>query len=264
RNWGILDLMLLPGFRERTFPGNDGRLNFGLEVDTGEASYASGAGQYRLDAAVRWSHYLGPVAFGVYHFSGTNRDPQLIAYEKTPGSFAFRPHYTVIDQTGIDAQLIVGDWVYKVEAIRRSGDGEAYQASTFGFEKSLVGVAGTRADLGLVAEYMYDDRGDSAATLYEHDLALGTRWQLNDPSDTQALLGLIWDTQTQETVIILESSRRLGEHWKLMLEGRVFSGATKLPEGAGIEVLDILMDFQNKSASLQRDDYIQIEFSRYL
>ncbi len=264
RNWGILDFMLLTGFRERTFPGDDGRLGFGLLVDKQSTTYASAAGKHRLDGAVRWSHYLGPVVFGVYHFSGTNRDPQLDVYEKSPGQFAYRPHYTTIDQTGFDAQVIVGDWVYKIEAISRSGDGQRFQASTFGFEKSIVGFMGTRADLGLVAEYMYDDRGAEATTIYEHDLALGTRWSMNDTSDTQALMGLIWDTRTRETIFSLEASRRLGERWKLNLEGRAFGGGTRLPKGSGLDVLEALQDLDNKSAPLQRDDYIQLELTRYL
>ena len=264
RDWGILDIMLLTGFRERTFPGNNGRLNFGLQVDRSSTSYASAAGKHRLDGAVRWSHYVGPLVFGLYHFSGTNRDPQLQVYEQSPGQFVYRPHYTTIDQTGLDAQIIFGDWVYKIEAISRSGDGNRYRATTFGFEKSIVGILDSRADLGLVAEYMYDNRGDKATTIYEHDLALGTRWLLNDASDTQALLGLIWDTKTQETVFSIEASRRLGDRWKLNLEGRAFGGGSVLPAGTGFEVIEALQDLQNKSGPLQRDDYIQIELTRYL
>lgn len=263
RDWGILDLMLLTGFRERTFAGPGGRLDYGLEVEGSSATYASGAGKNRVDGVVRWSHYVGPLVFGLYHFSGTNRDPQLQVFEHAPNEYRFRPHYTTIDQTGFDAQAIVGDWIFKVEAIRRSGDGERYLASTFGFEKSFVGIFNSRADLGLVAEFMYDERGVSAPTLFEHDLALGTRWALNDPADTQALLGVIWDTKSRETILSLEASRRLGQNWKLILEGRAFAGATELPAGSGLDVLLALQDLRNKSAPLQRDDYIQLELTRY-
>ena len=43
RDWGIWDLFLLPGFRERTFPGSEGRLGPRPTVDTGAAIYESGA-----------------------------------------------------------------------------------------------------------------------------------------------------------------------------------------------------------------------------
>jgi hypothetical protein len=87
---------------------------------------------------------------------------------------------------------------------------------------------------------------------------------MNDTSDTQALLGLIWDTKTRETIFSLEASRRLGERWKLNLEGRAFGGGSSLPQGSGLDVLEALQDLSNKSAPLQRDDYIQLELTRYL
>ena len=124
-----------------------------------------------------------------------------------------------------------------------------------------VGVLGTRTDLGLVAEYMFDDRDEQAFnTVFEHDLAFGTRWSLNDIADTQALLGVIWDVKTEEYIFRLEASRRLGETWTLLLEGRVFGGADEPDPDA---LFQSLLDTDNKTASLQRDDYVQLELTRY-
>lgn len=261
RDWGIVDLYVLAGFRERTFPGRDGRLRLAVPIDDDRASYESGAGQARIDGAIRWSHNLGPVELGVHHFSGTSRDPQLLPGLTTAGEVVLRPHYPVIDQTGLDAQAILGDWALKLEAISNSGFGDRYTAVNAGFERTLVGFMGGRADLGVVAEYMFDDRDEAATTtLFEHDLALGTRWSLNDVADTQALVGVIWDVDTDEYVFKVEGSRRLGETWTLLLEGRVFGGADE-PDSAA--VLQSLFDADNKSASLQRDDFLQLELTRY-
>jgi hypothetical protein len=260
RDWGIVDLYLLTGFRERTYPGTDGRLRLSVPIDTDRASYESGAEQARIDAAVRWTHNLGPVEFGVYHFSGTSRDPQLVP-AFTPSGLVLRPHYQVIDQTGLDAQVILGDWAWKLEAISNSGFDDRYTAINGGFERTLVGFMGGRADLGVVAEYMFDDRDEAAVTtLFEHDLALGTRWSLNDVADTQALLGVIWDVETDEYVFKVEGSRRLGETWTVLLEGRVFGGAD---DPDPLAPLQSLLDSENKSAFLQRDDFLQLELTRY-
>ena len=43
RDWGTLDFFVLPGFRERTFAGREGRPNGALVVDTDNAQYESGA-----------------------------------------------------------------------------------------------------------------------------------------------------------------------------------------------------------------------------
>jgi hypothetical protein len=260
RDWGILDFHLLTGFRERTFAGPDGRLRRLIDVDTSHATYESAAEELRIDGVIRWSHHLGPVEFGLYQFSGTSRDPEFELRRKPDGEYLLRPHYPVIDQTGLDLQVIAGDWAWKLEALSRSGFGDRYAAFTGGFERTLVGVLGSRTDLGLIVEYLYDERDDEAFnTLFEHDLAFGTRWQVNDVADTQALFGVIWDVETNEYVLKLEASRRVGDTWTLLVEGRVFGGADEPDPDDPLNSLDP----DNKMGPLMRDDYLQLEFTRF-
>lgn len=261
RDWGIIDAFLLLGFRERTFPGPDGRLRGLPPVDTDHAEFVSGAENKRIDGAIRWSHYVGPVSFGLYHFSGTDRDPHFLPELQADG-IVLKPVYDVIDQTGFDGQAIFGDWTFKLEAMSRTGsaDQRRFEAYTVGFERTLVGVLGGGGDLGLVVEYMHDERDELAYnTLFEHDVALGARWQANDLADTAALFGVILDTRTDEYVISLEASRRLGATWTASLEGRVFGGA---PD-AGLPLIEALLDGDIKSVMLQDDDYVQLEITRY-
>ncbi len=58
RDWGRLELLSLVGFRERTFPGRDGRLRAPLVVDTDAVRYESRAGDERIDWALRWTQPL--------------------------------------------------------------------------------------------------------------------------------------------------------------------------------------------------------------
>jgi hypothetical protein len=257
RNWGILDFHLLTGFRERTFPGPDGRPRFYVPIETDDATYESGAGDGRIDGAVRWSHRLGAFDFGIYYFNGTSRAPLFQPVADGGGELLLRPHYPVIDQAGLDAQAVFGDWALKLETIYRTNFPDAYYAFNAGFERTLVGAFGSRTDLGLVVEYLYDDRGEGAFdTFFEHDIAFATRWALNDLGDTQALIGLVWDYESDETIFTLEASRRLGETWLLLLEGRAFAGA------ADLEPLNPFVP-GNKGASVARDDYIELELTKY-
>ena len=106
---------------------------------------------------------------------------------------------------------------------------------------------------------MYDERDEAAYnTLFEHDVALGARWQANDLAGTTALFGVIWDVDTEEYVLSLEASRQLGASWEAVLEGRVFGGAPPLDAGA-----PLAFDGEVKSRALQDDDFIQIELTRY-
>ncbi len=257
RDWGILDLFVLTGFRERTFTGVNGRPRYYIPVDKDLTLYESDKGDGRIDGAIRWSHHFGPLEFGLYHFSGTSRAPLYNVVTDDAGQQWLQPVYPVVDQTGVDAQAIRGDWAFKLEAITRSNFPDRYYAYTTGFERTIVGVFGSRADLGLVVEYSYDDRGDEAFdTFYENDLSVANRWALNDLGDTQALLGVTFDLDSSETILSLEASRRLGETWTLLLEGRAFFGA---------EPLDVQNPFNpgNKGASVARDDYIELELTRY-
>jgi hypothetical protein len=263
RTWGILDFFVLPGFRERTFPGEDGRLRYIAPVDERDTKYESGDEKHHVDFAVRWAHNIGPVEFGLYQFSGTSRAPQLFPVTRPNGDIVLQPYYGLIDQTGLDAQAIFGDWAWKLEALSRSGQGDRYAAATGGFERTLVGVLGSRSDLGLVLEYIWDQRDDEADTIYDHDAAVALRWRLNDVSDSQALLGVMWDVRTAEYFVNLEASRRLGDGWLLALQGRGFGGTKTPPTEPPSAVLEVLLDDEHKIDQLARDDYIQLELTRF-
>ncbi len=258
RDWGILDFYLLAGLREREFPGRDGRLRLPLKIDTARAMFESAADERRLDGAVRWSSSLGALNFALHHFSGTSRDPELLI--NADGS-RLVPRYNVIDQSGLEAQFLHGDWAWKLEALSRSGDGDRYSAAVAGFERTLVGVFDSAMDMGVVVEYLFDDRDENAwNTLFEHDVALGARFTWNDVHDSNALVGIIWDTDTGERIVSLEAQRQLGADWLLRVEGRLFSGSRAVPPDRPLQALT---DARHRAGFLERDDFLQIELVRY-
>jgi hypothetical protein len=69
---------------------------------------------------------------------------------------------------------------------------------------------------------------------------------------------VIWDVETDEYIVKLEASRRLGDTWTLLIEGRAFGGADE-PDN----IFDTLFDPDAKSAAVQDDDFIQLELTRY-
>lgn len=260
RDWGIVDVYALPGFRKRSFPGEQGRLRTPLVVED-RAVFESGAEDLRTDFAVRWSSQLGPFEVGLHHFSGTSRDPMFLPSMIHGTVAGLQAYYPVIDQSGIDALAISGDLTVKFEGMSRGGYGERYHAFNAGIEKTLVGVLGTPIDLGVVIEYMHDERGDDAInTLFEHDVAFGGRFTFNDFADTRALVGVVADTQNSDLIYSIEASRQLSPTWSVSLEGRVFQGGRSLPSG-----LHFAQMFapEYKSAWLQQDDYFQIEFKKF-
>ena len=77
-------------------------------------------------------------------------------------------------------------------------------------------------DLGVIGEWLYDDRGDAAPTPFENDIMVGMRLAVNDVQGTEALLGMIQDIGGDARFLSLESSRRFGDHLKASLEIRAF------------------------------------------
>ncbi len=246
-NWGTLDLFLLAGFRERTFPGDHGRLRPPLPVDTDHPEYESGAEEYHLDWAVRWSRSIGDWDIGLSHFSGTSREPRLELRFARSEFLRLVPYYEQIDQTGLDMQLTKGPWLWKLEAIHRCGQDRTFTALTGGFEYTFYGVFETDADVGLLAEYLYDSRGNDAPLPFENDVFLGVRVGFNDIQTTELLAGAIVDPDSGATAASLELSRRLGSSWRLSVEARAFMG---FPES-------------DPGFAFRKDDYLQVELAWY-
>ena len=249
RDWGRVSVFVLPGFRERTFPGNEARLRGPLPIIADDPVYTEGAGRHQFDFAARWAHSIGNWDVGLAHFRGTGREPRLVQTLGSGGRSKFVPYYDQINQISLDLQLTRGAWLWKLEMMTRSGQGPRFFAAVAGFEYTLFGLFGTPYDLGLLSEYLYDGRDNDKApfTAFEDDFFLGARLALNDFQDTTALFGGVIDRETGGTAIFLEAERRIGETWRIELEGRFFSNVSNL----------------DPLSYIHRDDHITFRLSKY-
>lgn len=232
REWGTLDFFILPGFRERTFPGPEGRPRPNVIIDTEQdAVYDFSEGNDHIDLAARYSHYIGEWEFGLSFFSGTGREPTGFSPVgvSPAGEPIVLPVYSLINQLGLDGQAFFGDWTWKLEAINtevRSGVKKGINSfqTVGGFEYTLVGLADSNLDLGFVVEYHYSDKRVYENTIFDNDLATALRFVLNDAQSTEILAGITTDTDTQTFGSFIEASRRLGESWTLEAQVRTFHG----------------------------------------
>jgi hypothetical protein len=247
RDWGTVRLFYMPHFRERTFVGYKDRLRGGVPVEDNNATYDSSSEEWHPDFAVRYQHVIGNWDIGLSHFSGTNREPVFRVLSNADGVDVLVPHYDLIDQTGADIQYTSDGWLWKLEAITRAGQGRRFAAFTGGLEYTLYSVVGY-ADVGLLAEYQFDDRGSAAsATLADNDVFIGTRLTLNDVYDSALLLGASIDHNTGSMAVFCEAERRLGNNWKVELEARFFNN----------------IDSDSPEFSIRNDDHILFNIARY-
>jgi len=245
QDWGRVDLFVLPGFRERTFPGEEGRFRSAVLVDTDNAMYQSGAKEKHIDFAARYSHYFGSWDVGLSYFNGTDREPVLALNN---AGTKLVPTYNLINQGGVDVQYTTDAWLWKFEGIVREGQGDTFVASVGGFEYTFYQIFEKDWDLGVLMEYQYDGRdSDAPATGADGDVFAGLRLALNDIQDTSLLAGFSVDHDTGEQFYNLEAERRLADDYSLELRARFFAGA----------------DAGDFSSAIQQDDYIQLRLARY-
>jgi len=260
RDWGNLDFFWLPYFRERTFPGEDGRLNaLPFTINTDDPRYESSAEQWHSDFAIRYAVTIEDLDLAISHFSGTSRNP-LLQFNGNMASPAFTPVYRQVDQTGIELQYILESWLLKFEGITSSGEYQRYSAAVFGFEYTQVGIFDSYADLGWILEYLFDDRRNQTNTAkaaqhsFERDVFLGWRYAFNDADSSEILAGVIYDPKTEESLYSLEYSQRLANDLKLNVEIRAFQGA----ESQSIQAANRL-----KTLYLKDEDYLQLELVKF-
>jgi hypothetical protein len=248
RDWGNLNLFVMPLFRERTFPGPDGRLRPALPVDGDRAVFVGDASRHHLDLALRYSTVIGDWDIGLSHFHGVGREPSLVPGTNADGELVLIPVYEIIDQTGLDVQATKGAWLWKLEAIARSGQGDAFGAFVGGFEYTIYDIAESGIDLGLLAEYQYDGRDAGAPpTLHDNDLFLGLRLGFNDVNDSSLLAALLVDHKTGARYARLEAETRISDFWTLDIEALA---AGDLPPA-------------DPGYSLRRDNHLLVRMTRY-
>ena len=245
RDYGRFEMYVLPWFRERTFPGPNGRFRAPLPVDGDGAIYESSSGQSHVDFALRYSHYIGDVDLGVHVFEGTSREPRFTLAAEGDRLI---PIYEQMTQAGLDIQYTREAWLWKFETIARHTQSDSFLAAVGGFEYSFYGVRDSATDLGILVELLYDGRDEYAPpTPFDNDVFVGARLALNDASDTSVLAGIAIDVETQETFFSLEAERRFGDNVSAELRLRAFANS---------EPGEALY-------ALQRDDYVQLRLSWY-
>ena len=256
KDWGQLDLFVLPGFRTRSFPGVDGRLRFGAVIDTDVPIFERDARRGAVDYAARYSNFFGNWDVGLSVFHGTSREPRFAII---PGVTDLAPVYDRITQGGVDVQYTTGAWLFKGEAITRAGHGDVFFAGVAGFEYTLYQLFGRSWDLGLLAEYLYDGRDEGFVpepfgltsvapfTVLQNDVFAGARLAFNDTQDSSLLAGVTVDADDQSMGMFIEAERRLGQNWTAEFESRLFFN----------------VDPGNPADAFRDDDFLTVRLTRY-
>lgn len=246
-DWGVVDVLLLPGFRERTFQEAEGRLRTPLVVDTDQVEYESDAAEHHVDVALRFSQSYDFLDLGIHYFDGTNREPLLLPGSDANGDPVLVPFYEQMKQIGVDAQLIHEDWIWRLEMIHREADSGNRDAFVFGFEYTFYAIFDSATDFGALLEFSSDNRPEALRGPFDRDLFLGGRFAFNDVQSSEILAGLIVDSVNGGRSFRVEGNRRFGDSFKGTLELQLFSN----------------IDDADPLAALAHDDHLLIEMAYF-
>ncbi|MEW7292392.1 hypothetical protein [Aquimarina sp. 2304DJ70-9] len=219
QKFGTFDFFYLPYHRKRTFAGKKGRLRFPTVIDKDDLAYESGAKEWRQDLAFRWKHYFDIFDIGLSHFYGTGREP-LFTFDTSGNINAF---YPVINQTGLELQVTHDAFLWKLESIYRTAEAQDFFALVAGLEYTFSNIDRNGLDIGILGEYLFDDRDELALNALQNDVFFGSRIAFNDTQDTSILIGGIADLESSSTIFSLEASRRFGSSWTAEIEARIFN-----------------------------------------
>ncbi len=247
KDWGIVDFFILPYFRERTFPSLDGRPSLPFRIDIDNPVYISGAEEEHVDLALRYAQVFGDWDVGISHFSGTSREPLLVPSITATG-LSLTPFYDQIEQSSLDLQATLENWLWKLELISNQGTlQDRYTALAGGFEYSFYDLKESGIDLGFIAEYLFDDRKEQSTSTFQNDIFIGGRFAFNDENNADLLAGIVYDLDNQTQFFSLEASMRIGQSMKVNLESRFFS----------------VDDSSDAFFAIKDDDYIGINLTRF-
>ena len=244
-DYGLLSLYLLPYFRERSFPGSDGRFRGETVINADNAKYQSSSKRKHMDFAIRYSHYFGDVDLGLYYFNGTNRDPRL---SMDGNNSELLLNYDQIEQIGLDLQYTYSSWLWKLESFIRDGYADSIFAGVAGFEYTFYQIFDGASDIGILFEYQHDDRSSAESiTTADNDFFFGSRWTSNNMNDGSILVGVVLDKKTSETFYSIEAKTRLKENFLLSLELKAITNS----------------ELGEPNFPQSRDDYLEIQISHF-
>ena len=243
RPFGTFETYFMPYHRPARFPGESGRLRPPIDTtDLDHDLYTNSLRHLYPSVVLRYKHSIGNMDLGINYSHLVSREP-VIEY----GSGHPVVYYPIINQIGGDIQYTLPGLLLKLEFNNRIYHGSKLAFVT-GFEYTFGNVFNTGGDLGIILEYLFDERGINTIRSMDNDLFIGFRYSGNNIAGTQIVAGSIIDLSKSSRIYSIEVSHRLGSLIKLQLESKWFHN---------ISNQEFIHLFEN-------DSYIQLKLFLYL
>jgi len=102
-------------------------------------------------------------------------------------------------------------------------------------------------DIGILVEYVYDNRRELTFSSLDNDIFLASRFAFNNVAGTEILFGIFQDLSKSTKLIRLEGSQRIGNDFKITATGQTF----------------IAVDNREFVYLFRRDSFLELELVKY-
>ena len=186
------------------------------DVPTIYLKYSSSIEEHQMDYSVIYQNGYDDQRYIVPKLSqDTNTSAPTISMHQ---------HAYTVDKFMGFATMVKGDTLYKTELAYTSSHEDKvsdYAQGSIGLEHTLYGIH-DKMDLGLIAEYykyksFQSNRYEAKklGKIFDDDLTLGFRLNLNDMSSSEVLGGIDIDRNNKESIFFVEYETRLQDEYKL-------------------------------------------------
>ncbi len=220
-------LLASPMAREQRTPDGRDRLRLtGLPLRN--ARFENG--RWTPSVAARVNLNLENLELAVSHFHGTSREAEF-RFDPDAEGPALRPYYRRIDQSALEAQYVLGDYVLRGELIRRQGQtGRSFFGLGVGLERIFYGAFGGTEDLQVYAEAYYDDRPNTApVTAFQRDISVGGRLIMNNEGSTEFAARSTVDLEGGGSILEFGAAHRVWSDYVLGFNATVPLGGRSDP-----------------------------------
>ena len=251
-NFGYIDLIYMPEFHNPTKVGEKGRLRLNLPTQNYNTVYEGGAGKKTPSWAVKWQNIIGDSDISFQFFRGTSRDGSTLPIIED-GKLKYFAGFERITQLGSFLQKVHGPLIFKFEGIKRNGQKNSkYERENFysyitGIEYVVTRIFNKMWDLNIFAEYSNDDRGSNSTDIFQNDLFLGSRINLNDVDGTEINQALTIDLDGDGNTGSFEISTRFNDTIRIAADYNFYWS---------LKSTDTLYSFR-------RDNYLGIKITNY-
>ena len=263
---GRLNVVVMPRFEDPRFPS---KLFFsGNEYNIKEALWWEENGRvsfdnYGLQGGLFLTQSLGPIDITLYAIKNRDRSNGIFYFKVEDPIEDLHPVYFQVQHYGGTLQLILGAWNLKIEYDKRIFDGDfldsyeldgstysklagfidfgqkelkKYDWVALGIEKTFYWGNGAETTLILEGQTILNASKEERANLdiFQRDILLGIRHNLNDVMGSEFLLSAITDLERKrEHLMSFEYKRRLSNNWKAVVGLKIIEAPLKdlIPQG---------------------------------